>query len=179
MNHSTKILALVLVLLMATFALTLPLFGQGGQTGSRQTNQSTNKSADPTAAKQPAPQASPDFSKNTWDLPADADKTKNTVAATEESIAKGKELFTTRKGNCIFCHGETGSGNKENLPQLRRVPADLSDRKRMPKLSDGEIFWKITKGIPGIMPSREMLTEEERWHLVDFVRTLAKENPKT
>jgi hypothetical protein len=48
----------------------------------------------------------------------------------------------------------------------------------MAKLSDGEIFWKITKGIPGIMPSRAMLTEEERWHLVNFVRTLAKEKPK-
>jgi mono/diheme cytochrome c family protein len=179
MHHSTRILGLVLVLAMATLALTLPLFGQGGQRESRQTNQSTNKSANPAAAKQPDPQASPDFSKNTWDLPADADKTKNPVEATEESIAKGKELFTTRKGNCIFCHGETGSGNKENLPQLRRVPADLSDQKRMPKLSDGEIFWKITKGIPGIMPSREMLTEEERWHLVNYVRTLAKEKPKT
>jgi hypothetical protein len=49
----------------------------------------------------------------------------------------------------------------------------------MPKLPDGEIFWKITKGIPGIMPGREkQLTEEERWHVVNFVRTLAKEKPK-
>jgi cytochrome c553 len=94
------------------------------------------------------------------------------------SSEQGKELFMTRKGNCIFCHGETGTGNKENLARLRRVPADLSDHKRMPKLSDGEIFWKITKGIPGIMPSREKLTEEERWHLVNFVRSLAKEKPK-
>ncbi len=28
------------------------------------------------------------------------------------------------------------------------------------------------------MPSREKLTEEERWHLVNFVRTLAKEKTK-
>jgi len=178
MINSARLLGVFLVLAMATLALTLPSFGQGGQRESRPTNQSTNKSANPSAVSQPTPQASPDFSKNTWDLPADADNTKNPVEATEESIAKGKELFTTRKGNCIFCHGETGSGNKENLPRLRRVPADLSDYTRMPKLSDGEIFWKITKGIPGITPSREMLTEEERWHLVNFVRTLAKEKPK-
>ncbi|MCM3904041.1 MAG: c-type cytochrome [Pyrinomonadaceae bacterium] len=178
MHKSTQLLGLVSVLALVSLALTLPSFGQGDQLESGQKNQSTNKAAAPSSAPQPAPQASPDFSKNTWDLPADADKTKNPVEATEESIAKGKELFMTRKGNCIFCHGETGSGNKENLPKLRRVPADLSDSKRMPKLSDGEIFWKITKGIPGIMPSREMLTEEERWQLVNFVRTLAKEKPK-
>ena len=57
-----------------------------------------------------------DFSKNTWELPADADKTKNPVPATEESIAKGKELYLAQnKGNCIFCHGETGAGNEANF----------------------------------------------------------------
>ncbi len=127
-------------------------------------------------AQQPTASPAQDLSKNTWNLPPDADKTNNPVEATEESVAQGKELFMTRKGNCIFCHGETGSGNKDNLPKLRRVPADLSNAKRMPKLSDGEIFWKITLGIPGIMPGREkQLTEEERWHVVNFVRTLAKE----
>ena len=177
-HKSTRLLTLILALGMVTLALTLLSFGSNGQVESRAQNRSTNKSTNQTAAPQPATPAPQDFSRNTWDLPADADKTKNPVEATEESIAKGKELFRTRKGNCIFCHGETGYGNKETLPQLRRVPADLSDPERMPKLSDGEIFWKITKGIPGIMPSRDVLPEEERWHLVNFVRTLAKEKPK-
>ncbi|MBA3571989.1 MAG: c-type cytochrome [Pyrinomonadaceae bacterium] len=178
MHKSTRLLGAGLALILGSLALTLQSFGQGGQRESGQQNKSTNKTDNPPSATQPAPAAPQDFSKNTWDLPADADKTKNPVEATEESIAQGKELFMTRKGNCIFCHGETGTGNKENLARLRRVPADLSDHKRMPKLSDGEIFWKITKGIPGIMPSREKLTEEERWHLVNFVRSLAKEKPK-
>jgi hypothetical protein len=49
----------------------------------------------------------------------------------------------------------------------------------MLKLSDGEIYWKITRGIAGIMPAYDdpKLTANERWHLVNFVRTLAK--PKT
>jgi mono/diheme cytochrome c family protein len=183
MHKSTRLLAVVLALV--SFAVMLQSFGQEQQKPSqpnqptnRSTNKSTNKSDNPTAARQPVRAVPQDFSKNTWDLPPDADKTKNPFEATEESIARGKELFMTKEGNCIFCHGETGSGNKENLPQLRRVPADLSDQKRMPKLTDGEIFWKITKGIPGIMPSHAMLTEEQRWDLVNFVRTLAKEKPK-
>ncbi len=149
MHKSTRVMGVAVALALVSLALTLQSFGQGGPGEPGQQNQSTNKSGKPPAATQPAPQATPDFSKSTWDLPADADKTKNPVEATESSIAQGKELFMTRKGNCIFCHGETGSGNKENLARLRRVPADLSDHGRMPKLPDGEIFWKITKGILG------------------------------
>jgi mono/diheme cytochrome c family protein len=117
-----------------------------------------------------------DFSKNTWELPADADKTKNPIPATEESVAKGKELYLAQdKGNCIFCHGETGAGNTENLPKLRRKPANLTNKERMTAMTDGELFWKITKGITGIMPAgeRKMKTEEERWHVVNYIRTLA------
>jgi mono/diheme cytochrome c family protein len=118
-----------------------------------------------------------DFSKNTWELPDDADRTKNPVATSEESIAKGKELyFSKEKGNCVFCHGESGAGNQENLPQLRRKPADLSNKERMSSMTDGEVFWKITKGITGIMPAGEKrMTEEERWHVVNYIRTLAKD----
>ena len=134
--------------------------------------------APPRPAPEQAPAPTPDFSKATWDLPANADKTKNPVEPTEESVAKGKELFMGKKGNCVFCHGETGAGNAENLPKLRRKPADLSDKERMTSISDGEIFWKVTRGIPGIMPGREkQLTEEERWQVVNYVRTLAKDKP--
>lgn len=118
-----------------------------------------------------------DFSKNTWELPEDADKTKNPTPATAESIERGKTLYLERtKGNCIFCHGETGAGNEANLPRLRRKPADLTNKERMTSMTDGEVFWKITKGIQGIMPAGERrMTETERWDVVNYVRTLAKE----
>jgi mono/diheme cytochrome c family protein len=117
-----------------------------------------------------------DFSKNTWELPADADKTKNPTTANAESIEKGKALYLDKdKGNCIFCHGETGAGNEANLARLRRKPADLTNKERMTAMTDGEVYWKISKGIRGIMPAGERkLTEEERWHIVNYVRTLAK-----
>ena len=131
-------------------------------------------------SSQPAPgaqQPQQDFSKNTWELPEDADKTKNPVATSAQSVAKGKELYLERtKVNCIFCHGETGSGNEANLARLRRKPADLSNKERMTAMTDGAVFWKISKGITGIMPAGEKrLSEEERWHIVNYVRTLAKE----
>jgi mono/diheme cytochrome c family protein len=140
-------------------------------------NQNQNQS-DTRSVKPPAKAPEQDFSQNTWELPEDADKTKNPVPSTPESIAKGKELFLDRaKGNCIFCHGETGSGNEANLPRLRRKPADLSNKERMTAMTDGELFWKISKGITGIMPAGEnrMKEPEERWHVVNYIRTLAKD----
>jgi mono/diheme cytochrome c family protein len=168
MHKSSKVTGAILTFVVFALALALESLGRGqGQ-------------QNPPAKAQASPPPTQVFSKNTWDIPADADKTKNPVEATEESIVKGKEIFMMKKGNCIFCHGETGAGNEANLAKLRRKPADLSDQKRMSELSDGNLFWKITKGIPGIMPGREQqLTEEERWQVVNFVRTLAKEKPKS
>jgi mono/diheme cytochrome c family protein len=137
----------------------------------------TNRSQNQNDSRSIAPGAQPDFSKNTWELPEDADKTKNPVAASAESIEKGKALYTDRtKGNCVFCHGDTGAGNEANLPRLRRKPADLSNKEHLSAETDGELFWKISKGITGIMPAGEKrMTEEERWHVVNYVRTLAKD----
>ena len=141
------------------------------QNANRSTNRNQNDSRSISAGQQP------DFSHNTWELPEDADKTKNPVTASAESIEKGKALYLDpNKGNCVFCHGETGAGNEANMPRLRRKPADLTNKERMSAQTDGELFWKITKGITGIMPGREKkMTEEERWHAVNYVRTLAKD----
>ena len=142
------------------------------------TNRNQNQNQGNSRSIAPAAKAQEDFSQNTWELPDDADKTPNPVAATAESIAKGKELYFDRnKGNCVFCHGDTGAGNEANLPRLRRKPANLSNKERMTAITDGELFWKISKGINGIMPAGEnkMKEPEERWHVVNYIRTLAKD----
>jgi mono/diheme cytochrome c family protein len=162
------------ILFVTTFEVAVKSSAQNANS-SKTTNRNSNDSR-----SIPAPSGAgqqPDFSKNTWELPEDADKTKNPVTTTPESIAKGKELYHDRdKGNCIFCHGETGAGNEANLPRLRRKPADLTNKERMTAMTDGELFWKITKGIMGIMPAGERrMNEEERWHVVNYIRTLVKE----
>jgi mono/diheme cytochrome c family protein len=166
------LLALV-VIFVTSFDIAITSSAQNANS-STTTNKNQNDSRSISPPASAAPQQ--DFSKNTWELPEDADKTKNPATASPESIAKGKELYLERsKGNCIFCHGETGAGNEANLPRLRRKHADLTNNERMTAMTDGEVFWKITKGIQGIMPAGEKrMTEEERWHVVNYVRTLAK-----
>ena len=175
MKKTVIALIVTSVLIVAVSAIKLT---PGAQNANSSTT--TNKNQNDSRQITPPSTPQPDFSKNTWELPEDADKTKNPVATSAESVAKGKDLYFTRdKGNCIFCHGETGSGNEANLPRLRRKPADLSNKERMTAMTDGEVFWKVTKGINGIMPAGEKrMTEEERWHVVNYIRTLAKEPAK-
>ena len=163
------------ILFVSSFDITITSSAQN-------TNSSTtvNKNQNDSSRSISAPSgagAQQDFSQNTWELPEDADRTKNPTTATPETIAKGKDLYLERtKGNCVFCHGETGSGNAANLARLRRKPADISNKERISAMTDGELFWKISKGITGIMPAGEKrMSEEERWHVVNYIRTLGKD----
>jgi mono/diheme cytochrome c family protein len=184
MNMSITLRVLAFALLFTAIVLFASAFRiESNSAAAQNANSSTttNKNQNDSRSISPAPKAAApqqDFSKNTWELPDDADKTPNPVPSTPESIAKGKELyFEKTKGNCVFCHGDTGAGNEANFPRLRRKPADLTNKERMTAMTDGEVYWKITKGIMGIMPAGEnrMKDPEERWHLVNYIRTLAKE----
>ena len=166
--QNVKLIFIGIALLLTACAIVMTSAAQNS-------NRTTNRNSDTRSISGSGAQQ--DFSKNTWELPDDAEKTRNPTASSPESIAKGKELYLENtKGNCVFCHGETGAGNEANLPRLRRKPADISNKERMTSMTDGEVFWKITKGIEGIMPAGEKkLTEEERWHVVNYIRTLAKD----
>jgi mono/diheme cytochrome c family protein len=170
---------LLFSLLLTVSMLVLGAFDIAITSSAQNANSSTttNKNQNDSRSISSGAGAQPDFSKNTWELPADADKTKNPTTATAESIAKGKELYMEKmKGNCVFCHGETGAGNEANFPKLRRKPADLTNKEHMAEMTDGELYWKITKGITGIMPAGDRrMNEEERWHVVNYVRTLGKD----
>jgi mono/diheme cytochrome c family protein len=171
-----SLLLAVAVILVTSFDLATTSSAQNANS-STTTNKNQNQNDSRSITPPSGAGAQQDFSKNTWELPEDADKTKNPTTANAESIEKGKALYMERsKGNCVFCHGETGAGNEANTPKLRRKPADLTNKEHMAEATDGELFWKISKGIQGIMPAGEKrMTEEERWHVVNYVRTLAKD----
>ncbi len=89
--------------------------------------------------------------------------------ATEASLAIGRGLFTN---NCQSCHGVGGLGDGPGAGRVR--PADLN--LHVPLHNDGTAFIWITEGIPidkevKPMPSfKDVLTDEERWHLVNYLR---------
>jgi mono/diheme cytochrome c family protein len=109
-----------------------------------------------------------------WTAPSRASRKQNPIAADPATIAKGKELFTAA---CLPCHGPSGRGDGPSAATLERNgtrvrPGNLSDPK-MWLQSDGAIFWKISEGNTPMPAFQETFTEEQRWQVVNYVRTLA------
>ena len=104
-----------------------------------------------------------------WKAPARAAKKQNPVPADPDAIAAGKKIYL---GNCLACHGATGKGDGPAAIACNPRPKDLSD----PKISsqtDGEIFWKITEGKKPMPSYEKLLSETDRWKVIDYIRTLA------
>lgn len=96
---------------------------------------------------------------------------RNPVPATPESVAKGGELFAVY---CVPCHGPGGKG--DGLVTTKFVPpADLSNPDLQKGRTDG--YWQSYLSVGGaVMPAYgEALTPVERWHVVNYLRTLAKQ----
>jgi mono/diheme cytochrome c family protein len=92
---------------------------------------------------------------------------KNPVSATDTSLSQGKTLFDT---NCAMCHGQTSAERGLVGKKLVPPPPGL-DRGMVKGLSDSVIFKAVTFGF-GRMPAfRDKLSPQERWNLVNFLRT--------
>lgn len=89
------------------------------------------------------------------------------VKATPTSIRQGEELFNIY---CAACHGSDGQGGMPMEKALSGIP------KFTPQLlqreSDPHMFSMVTSG-HGPMPGyAEALMPEERWHVINYLRSL-------
>ena len=105
-----------------------------------------------------------------WKAPPEADKLKNPVAGQEEAIKGGKKIFATM---CAICHGEKGKGDGVAGAALNPKPTNLTNSEFHAQ-SDGAIYWKITEGRAPMASYKATLSDEKRWQLVTYLRTLKK-----
>jgi len=109
-----------------------------------------------------------------WKAPARAAKKKNPIPSDEKSVAAGKAVYL---GQCFTCHGATGKGDGPAAKDLPKKAGDLSNP-RMDEQSDGALFWKITEGRTPMPTYEKLLKEEDRWAVVNYVRTLVSREKK-
>jgi mono/diheme cytochrome c family protein len=109
-----------------------------------------------------------EISKDTeWKVPARAARKVNPIPADEKSLILGKAVYSHQ---CVDCHGSRGKGDGSAAADYDHSAMNLSDP-RISNDSDGALFWKITEG-KGDMPSFEkLITDDERWHVVNYIRT--------
>ena len=105
-----------------------------------------------------------------WKAPASADEIKNPYKSNAAETAKGKTLYTQM---CVICHGKSGKGDGPAGLALNPRPADHTSAKVQDQ-SDGALFWKMTNGNPPMAAYKDVLSEEQRWDLVNYIRTLKK-----
>ena len=110
------------------------------------------------------------FQKPSWDAPPDIKQKKNPVTPSDAVLKESKALYAEK---CSNCHGDTGKGDGSDAMMYDPGPADLTDAKRMAKLTDGEIYYKITVGKKPMPSFEKRLSEEQRWGLVLLVRSFA------
>jgi len=117
------------------------------------------------------------------------------------SPTRFKDVWDIYGQNCSVCHGDTAQGNGPLARTLNPPPFNFSDRKALAQTTDAFLFWRISEGgqftsIPtavrrsmtpeslqqfvhqwSAMPSwRGVLTEDQRWMLVDGVRSRTYEH---
>ena len=97
------------------------------------------------------------------------DPERNPIPATSESVAAGLELYTAY---CQQCHGTGGLGDGPASVGLNPPPVSLVVH--VPLHPDRALFDFIHDGIQGAaMPSLgETLSDEEIWHVVNYIRTM-------
>ncbi len=106
-----------------------------------------------------------------WEVPDEYRNMENPVKKDSVSIEIGKGKYNL---NCSFCHGRTGLGDGIKGKQLKTFPGDFSGKVYQSQ-TDGEHFYK-TKFGRGEMPAYEKtLTDEDIWHIVNYMRTFRKE----
>ena len=101
--------------------------------------------------------------------PEDAAK-KNPVTPTPEGLAEARKLFGY---NCAMCHGKAGDGKGDLVADMKLELRDWRDASSLEKMTDGELFWIVSKG-KGKMPAfGARIKPADVTKLVAFIRTLA------
>lgn len=101
-----------------------------------------------------------------------AAKAPNPVKMSDASVAIGREHYTTF---CAPCHGAEGKGGVTGPVATKFIPPpDLTNPELQKQRTDG--YWHSYVVVGGaVMPAYgEALSSQEAWHVVNFLRALAK-----
>jgi len=100
----------------------------------------------------------------------------NPIEVSPEIIETGKELFILI---CQQCHGEKGDGQgKLFVDKLYLYPPASLVSEKLKAVPDGEIFHVISVGYNLMGTYSSILTQEERWMVVHYIRELQNQDFK-
>ncbi len=110
---------------------------------------------------------SPTTEAGMFDAKDDAATLQNPIPATAESIAEGQYFFEL---TCQVCHGPEGTGDGPVGLVLATAPVDMNLEYTQDQ-TDGQLFFTITRGRVTMPFYRDVLSQEERWHVINYIRS--------
>lgn len=96
----------------------------------------------------------------------------NPIAATAESLEIGKANYDIF---CSVCHGPEGAGGGSVAGPFPRGLINSLMATRAREYTDGYLFGIISAG-RGLMPNYRRIPQEQRWHIVNYVRQLQRQH---
>jgi mono/diheme cytochrome c family protein len=95
----------------------------------------------------------------------------NPIPRSPQSIERGRRLF---EHHCKACHGPGAVGDGPAVASLPKRPKDLTRIAPPPIFPDGVVAYRIANG-GEVMPAwKTVLSAEEIWDLINFIRSLRR-----
>ncbi|HEX9234357.1 MAG TPA: cytochrome c, partial [Candidatus Acidoferrum sp.] len=94
----------------------------------------------------------------------------NPLTPSQVNLAAARQTYLDK---CAECHGDSGKGDGSQAKMYDPLPRNLADAQHMSTVSDGELFYKISEGHRPMPSFKKRFTEEQRWQLVFFIRSLS------
>jgi mono/diheme cytochrome c family protein len=96
---------------------------------------------------------------------------KNPIPFSDENLQTGKEAFSHY---CFACHGLDGQNTGVPFANRMSPPVPSLATPEVQSYTDGQLKWVIDNGIePSGMPgSKDMLSDDEIWSIVLYIRHL-------
>lgn len=107
-----------------------------------------------------------------WTIPAEFKNKKNPHAGDESLVRLARAAYGR---HCRSCHGNTGLGDGPMARNLKTFPGDFSNAKFQSAHTDGDIYFMSFIGRDEMPNFESQITdEEERWAIVNYVRSFKK-----
>jgi len=103
---------------------------------------------------------------------SDSKNLKNPLTYGKKSVDRGNKTYFFF---CVQCHGPNADGNGTVGQSFAPLPANLAGQVVQGQ-SDGELFYKISLGYRRHPPLATTISEEDRWAVVNYLRSLGKKS---
>ena len=105
-----------------------------------------------------------------WEAPDSANELNSPIANNLLAEEKGKDIYNLY---CLSCHGQYGFGDGAAGTSFDHRPANFHSKK-VKEQSNGSLFWKVTNGRFEMPAFEKILSDEQRWQVVSYIRKISE-----